>query len=101
MKDSVIEALYHIPPERINRTDWVKIGMALKAEGYSCDIWDQWSSTDKSVKDGVPHYKPGETYALWALFRDDVDCQDDAEDENGKKKYVTRRSIKSIAKRNN
>ncbi len=41
--------------------DWVKIGMALHAEGYSLDIWDAWSA-------GGAKYKAGECPAKWNGF---------------------------------
>lgn len=27
--------------------DWIKVGMALKASGFSIDLWDRWSSASK------------------------------------------------------
>lgn len=31
---------------------WVKVGMALKAEGYSLDIWNTWSRRSSKYQDG-------------------------------------------------
>lgn len=31
---------------------WVKVGMALKAEGYSLDIWNTWSRQSSKYQDG-------------------------------------------------
>lgn len=40
---------------------WLKVGMALKAEGYTVDTWDTWSRT--STK-----YKPAECFHKWDSF---------------------------------
>ena len=40
---------------------WLKVGMALKAEGYTVDAWDTWSRT--STK-----YKPAECFHKWDSF---------------------------------
>lgn len=40
------ECLGALNPCAMEYTDWVQIGMALKHEGYSFDVWDTWSSQD-------------------------------------------------------
>lgn len=41
---------------------WFKVGMALKAGGYGCDVWDRWSSSS-------PKYQPGACDKKWKTFR--------------------------------
>ncbi|MGN1108733.1 MAG: AAA family ATPase, partial [Oscillospiraceae bacterium] len=40
---------------------WVSVGMALKEEGCSCDVWDSWSRNDS-------RYHPGECAQKWESF---------------------------------
>jgi P4 family phage/plasmid primase-like protien len=42
-------------------SDWIKVGMALKHSGYTCDVWDEWSK--KSHK-----YKIGDCSKRWRSF---------------------------------
>lgn len=41
---------------------WYQIGMALKAEGYSCEDWDRWSQ-------GSSKYHPGDCEKKWYSFQ--------------------------------
>ena len=41
---------------------WITVGMALKAEGYTCEDWDHWSQD--STK-----YNPGECEEKWNSFQ--------------------------------
>ena len=40
---------------------WLSVGMALKNEGFDCNIWEQWSRTQ-------PEYKEGECEFKWQGF---------------------------------
>lgn len=40
---------------------WVNVGMALKHEGYSVDVWDTWSKNDR-------RYHSGECEKKWNTF---------------------------------
>ena len=54
----LLDALDYIPPN-INRTNWLRVGMALKHEGVTLSTWDKWSQ-------GAPEkYKSGECERLW------------------------------------
>lgn len=57
------EALLHIDPGLLDYQDWCNVGMALKHEGFSPDVWDQWSSRDPA------RYHPGECLKKWQSFR--------------------------------
>lgn len=57
--EQVYSALTHIPADDYKL--WVKIGMALKAAGISCVVWDTWSK--KSSK-----YEPGICQEKWETF---------------------------------
>ncbi len=39
--EEVKRMLSFISPD--DREDWMRVGMALKNEGYSFDLWDTWS----------------------------------------------------------
>ena len=59
----ILSALQHIDPSALNYQDWVSVGMALKAEGYDCGVWDDWSSRDPA------RYHPGDCARKWETFR--------------------------------
>jgi len=60
-----LSVLSAIPPD-CDYDEWLKVGMALKHEGASVDVWDSWSS-------GGSKYKPGECQKKWNGFnRHDV-----------------------------
>ena len=53
--------LSYIPPSELTYTEWVNVGMALKAEGFGCAVWDDWSRADR-------RYHPGECERKWETF---------------------------------
>lgn len=61
-KTSLVEILDYIHPSDLDYTEWVNIGMALKHEGYSVDLWDSWSSKD------FGRYHHGECLKKWNTF---------------------------------
>lgn len=58
----IMRALDYIPPESVDYSTWIEIGMALKAGGYDFSLWDNWSASD-------PRYKAAEMKSKWASFR--------------------------------
>ena len=50
--DNILEALKQIDVSNLSYQEWINIGMALKAEGYECSVWDEWSKNDTRYKDG-------------------------------------------------
>ena len=58
-----VELLDYIDCARLSYQDWINVGMALKEEGYTCDVWDSWSRTDPE------RYKPGECEKKWQTFQ--------------------------------
>lgn len=58
-------ALDAIDPTSLPYEDWLHIGMALKAEGLPCSVWDSWSMRD------TPRYKPGDCLRKWNGFNGD------------------------------
>lgn len=62
MDKSVLDALNAIDPSSLNYAEWIDVGMALKAEGASCSVWEDWSA-----KDGR-RYHPGECDRKWDTF---------------------------------
>lgn len=59
--DDIQSVLDGISQRADSYSDWVKVGMALKNSGYSCELWDDWSK--QSLK-----YTPGECYKKWGTF---------------------------------
>lgn len=49
-------------PALLDYTEWLNTGMALKEEGYSCSVWDEWSAKDSA------RYHPGECEKKWRTF---------------------------------
>ncbi len=64
MDDSrnVLEALEALDPSRLSYDEWIEVGMALKAEGHPCSVWDDWSSRDRD------RYIPGDCEKRWQSF---------------------------------
>jgi hypothetical protein len=60
--DSILEALKQIDASNTTYEEWIQIGMALKAEGYDCSVWDDWSKNDS-------RYKEGECDRKWGTFK--------------------------------
>lgn len=58
----LLKVLDSIHPSDLDYSDWTKVGMALKAEGYSSDVWDRWSAN------GDPRYRPGDCEKKWETF---------------------------------
>lgn len=63
-KRTILEALDALDPSMCNYSEWVQVGMALKAEGLPCSDWDAWSRRDPD------RYVPGECEKKWETFDD-------------------------------
>lgn len=61
-KTSLTEIMEHIDPRSLNYQEWINVGMALKQEGYSVNVWDMWSSRDTG------RYHRGECARKWNSF---------------------------------
>ena len=46
------EALQFIDPAKLSYQEWLNIGMAIKAAGCQCFLWDEWSKKDPDRYDG-------------------------------------------------
>ena len=57
--------LDRINPALCSYEEWVKVGMALKHECCSPELWDSWSAGDPA------RYHPGECQRKWDSFRED------------------------------
>lgn len=62
--DTILEALKYIHPADLTYEEWVQVGMALKAEGADCDVWDEWSRDDN-------RYHEGDCEKKWQTFQDE------------------------------
>ena len=60
----LLEVLEHIDPAELDYQQWVNIGMALELEGYSVEVWDNWSRRDPG------RYHSGECQKKWRGFRE-------------------------------
>lgn len=58
----LLDVLGAIPVADLSREEWIEIGMALREEGYTVDVWDDWSRPDS-------RYKAGECRKKWESFR--------------------------------
>jgi RecA-family ATPase len=61
--NNILSALNRIACADLTHDEWVRVGMALKAEGYDLSVWDEWSSRD------ARRYHPGECARRWNSFR--------------------------------
>lgn len=62
--EEVKELLRYIDPSNLEYQEWLNVGMALKHDGYSCDLWDDWSKRDPQK------YTPGECFEKWESFNE-------------------------------
>lgn len=60
--EKILEYLDYINPVTATYQEWLDVGMALKQEGYSVNVWDDWSALD-----GM-RYHQGECAEKWATF---------------------------------
>lgn len=60
--DIIGEVLPAIDPAELDYDEWLQVGMALKADGYSCNDWDDWSRRDSA------RYHRGECARKWSGF---------------------------------
>ena len=58
---NVLQALAALDVASLTYQEWVNVGMALKAEGFDCSVWDNWSRSDR-------RYRPGECERKWRTF---------------------------------
>lgn len=56
--DTIRECLAQIDPRSLQYDDWLKVGAAIKHEGGSVDLWDQWSQSD-------PRYRNNDCAGRW------------------------------------
>lgn len=61
-KYNVLDLLPHIDPALLDYQDWCAVGMALKEEGHTASIWEEWSARDSA------RYKRGECFKKWFSF---------------------------------
>jgi len=59
---NILAALQQIDVSAVSYQEWINVGMALKAEGFACQVWDDWSRCDR-------RYHPGECERKWNTFR--------------------------------
>lgn len=64
-KTILLEALAAISVASLNYDEWIRVGMALKEEGFDCSVWDAWSTNDS-------RYHAGECQRKWNSFRGDL-----------------------------
>lgn len=73
------ELLEFLEPSQLDYSEWVAVGMALKEEGFSVNVWDDWSRKDPA------RYHDGDCLAKWKSF-------------NGNSKPVTGGTIYELAR---
>ena len=62
MDNNIIKALKNLDVSSLTYQEWINVGMALKAEGYDWNVWDDWSKNDS-------RYKPGECEKKWRTLQ--------------------------------
>lgn len=61
-RTSLEKIIEYINPADLDYQEWVNVGMALKQEGYSANVWDEWSRRD------FGRYHAGECERKWRTF---------------------------------
>ena len=59
----IITALNYLKCAEMDHAEWIRVGMALKDEGYDVSVWDEWSRQDPA------RYHPGECERRWKSFQ--------------------------------
>lgn len=62
--ETILEALEALDPSLCTYSEWVQVGMALKAEGLPCSYWESWSARDSG------RFVSGECEEKWNTFDD-------------------------------
>lgn len=62
--ETILEALEALDPSLCTYSEWVQVGMALKAEGLPCSCWESWSARDSG------RFVSGECEDKWDTFDD-------------------------------
>ncbi len=62
---ALFEALKALDPSKLTYQEWIDVGMALKAEGLPCSVWDDWSKNDTRYTDEGPD----SCSAKWETFQ--------------------------------
>lgn len=66
----ILKILELMPAEKLVRNDWATVGMILKYEGLSFEVFDSWSAKDKSVDShGKPRYDKKACKYQWDSFK--------------------------------
>lgn len=68
--DTVVDALRTIPPD-CSRSDWVKVGMALRTVTDDVSLFDRWSSGELGGRDTPHNYVPEHIEWQWGTFKPD------------------------------
>lgn len=63
---SIEEMLDYIDPAGLDYNEWLSVGMALKEEGKTPEVWEKWSERDSL------RYHPGECTKKWDSFQGSV-----------------------------
>lgn len=61
--ENLLDILQFINPTLLNYQEWINVGMALKDEGYTASVWDDWSKSDSA------RYHSGECFKKWGTFQ--------------------------------
>lgn len=59
--DRILKALEALEVSSLSYDEWLRVGFALKSEGYECSVWDTWSKNDS-------RYRSGECERKWKTF---------------------------------
>ena len=61
--NNILSALKYLQCAELDHDAWLRVGMALKTEGYDVSVWDEWSALDSA------RYHPGECARRWRSFQ--------------------------------
>ncbi|MCC8181635.1 MAG: AAA family ATPase [Clostridiales bacterium] len=60
-QNNILSALHYLDVSTLSYDEWLKVGMALKEEGFPCSDWVDWSKNDS-------RFRPGECEKKWQSF---------------------------------
>lgn len=60
-ENKILSALRYLDVSTLSYDEWLRVGMALKEEGFPCSDWADWSRNDS-------RFRPGECEKKWQSF---------------------------------
>ena len=89
---NILSAVSFLDVSTMTREEWIKVGMALKEEGFDCSVWDNWSKNDSHTGEGFTQTQGSNTMPGTAGRGRKGRTVMDARTPSGKRTFLPKRS---------